>query len=252
MAPRWVRWLPWVLLGGLTSLWLARWATFPLFLDPYYHLLVARQVLEARGPILYEWWEAAPAGRPHLYPPVLHLVLAGLLGIGCPPVTAIRLVSVVLPPAVLLTLFVVMRRLFTLRAALAALMVALVPFSWMLQLSHGLASGLASIELLGVLAAAARRRWLAVLALLGLLFYTHLGLPWIAVAALGLSVVFGAVKPWREAAASVCGGVALGLPWLWHVASQHQVFHVAARQENRNVELAAALYVLAAFGAWRA
>ena len=44
-------------LGALTALWLARWATFPLALDPAYHLFVAQQV--------------------SLFPLALHIALAG-------------------------------------------------------------------------------------------------------------------------------------------------------------------------------
>jgi len=141
---RWVRWLPWVSLAAFTVLWLARWHSFPLSLDSWYHLLVARQIADAGGPITYEWWEHAPVGRVHLYPPMLHLLLAGLLNVGCAPIVAARLASVLIAPCLLLTIFLASRRLFAdASVAWATLLMALVPMTWLLKLTEAMASGLA-------------------------------------------------------------------------------------------------------------
>ncbi len=248
--PRWVRWLPWIVLGGFTSLWCARWVTFPLLIDPYYHLMVARQVVDAGGPIAYEWWEAAPLGRPHLYPPAIHLLLAGLLSLGCSPIVGIRLVTALLPPCLLLTIYLVTKRLFTPEIALSALLMGLVPFSWILQTSHGLASGVALIELLWLLASAAQGRWAAAAALLTLLFYTHRGFPWVGIASLTWCLALKGMKSPRKAFMSMMAAVLLGLPWLWHVARHWHLLGLVATKENDVLDLAMPLYVLAAIGGW--
>jgi len=252
VTPRWAQWVPWVLLGGFSALWLARWVSFPLFIDPYYHLMVAQQVADAGGPIAYEWWEAAPEGRPHLYPPAIHLVIAGLLALGFSPLTAIRLVSAVLPALTLLTIYLAARRLFNPAVALAALLMAFVPFSWMLQTAHGMASAVAGIELLWLLVSVCERRWIAAASWVGLLFYTHLGLPWIGLAAIGVGLLVNAFAPHPKLLASLGAGILLGAPWLWHLAAHRGLLQITARQENRSLEIAVPLYLLACFGVWRA
>ncbi len=48
--------------------------------DHFYHMAVAQKILE-RGTIpLWDDWEFAPMGRPHLYPPLLHLLIAFIAG----------------------------------------------------------------------------------------------------------------------------------------------------------------------------
>ena len=48
--------------------------------DQYYHMAAARRTLELGHIPKWDDWEFAPAGRPHLYPPGLHLALAVLAG----------------------------------------------------------------------------------------------------------------------------------------------------------------------------
>lgn len=254
MSPRDARlvsWCSWTSLLGFAALWLVRWASFPVFLDPYYHALVAQQIVDAGGPITYEWWECAPEGRPHLYPPVLHVILAGLLKAGCPPLVALRLTTACLVPFLLLFVYLVMRRFFTAPTALCALWMALVPFAWIVHLSGTLASGVALVELLWFLVALAEQRGVATTCLLSLLIYTHLGMPWVAVA----SFVWGCLlKAWRHSRTrllSICWGVLLGSPWLLHLSRHLSLLHIARRSENDAVELFPVLWALAAWGAWR-
>ena len=44
--------------------------------DCWYHMAVARNILSKRRIPLYADWEYYPVGRPHLYPPLLHLCVA--------------------------------------------------------------------------------------------------------------------------------------------------------------------------------
>ena len=48
--------------------------------DPAYHMAVARQVSELGRVPRWDRWEYAPFGRPHLYPPVLHILVAFFAG----------------------------------------------------------------------------------------------------------------------------------------------------------------------------
>ena len=246
---RWMRWLPWLSLAAFSSLWLAHWPIFPLVLDPYYHLLIARQVAEAGGPIVYEWWQYAPIGRFHLYPPLLHLLLAGFLKLGIPAITTIRIASVVLLPALLLSLWLVMRRLLGPSIALASLWVGMVPFSFHLHSVITMAATLSLIEWLWLMDALEHGRILAAGLLLALLCYTHLGLPWIVLVTIGIC---GCLRPdcwkrWLRAS----WGLLLVVPWWWHLWSHRMSLVPFPRDENRMVELMPLVYLAAAVGVWR-
>jgi hypothetical protein len=245
-----MRLLPWLSLAAFTILWVARWPSFPLVLDPYYHLLIAQQVADAGGPIAYEAWEYAPIGRPHLYPPLLHLLLAVLLKAGVPALAIIRLVTATLLPALLLTIYLVMRRLFTSSIALACLWAAMLPFSFHLHTAITLAATLAMIELLWMLDAIEHGRLLAAGVLLGMVPYTHLGFSGISIA---IVISYAVLRPsMRQPALNVLlTGLLLALPWWWHVLSHRAAFHPVARYENQLLEVVPALLAAATLGAWR-
>ncbi len=248
-SARWARALPWLLLLSVAILWAARWPTFPLLLDPAYHLSVALQMRDAGGLLAYEWWEAAPIGRVHLYPPAVHVLLSGLLGAGLSPITALRALSVTLMPALLASIWAVTRRLTTDDAALGALIAAIMPLSWFLYLTGTLASGLALIELLWLLAACRERRPVAGACLMALLWYTHLGVPWIAASTLAMIAVFDAAVR-RTILWSLGIGTLLTTPWLLHLARHASVLRVLARAENQAIDVAPALVLLALAGIW--
>lgn len=243
-----LRWAPWVSWGVFSVLWVRQWAGFPFVLDPYYHLLVAQQVVAAHGPLAYEWWEYAPIGRPHLYPPVLHLLLATLLQLGAAPLAAIRLATAVLVPGLLLSLYLVARRLVTPSAALVCLWAAIVPAAFHLHGGVALASTVGLIELLWLLEALESRRWLAAGLWLTLLCYTHLGLPWIALASVGAYAWLRPVV--RREVARTALGLLPAIPWLWHVLSHRAAISSVRPYENLVVDVMPGLLAAGALGAW--
>ncbi len=248
----WADRIAWVSLLVFTVLWVARWPILPPGLDSSYHLCIAQPVREAGGPMVYEWWEYAPAGRPHLYPPLVHLLIALLLKAGCPPLMAIRLLSALIVPMVVWTLYVVTRRLWTPVVALSCLLLAAIPFSFHLKLAETLASGLALCELLWFMVAIRGRRTIAAACLLGLMWYTHLGIPWVAVMSMGWAWLMKAIPRDRRLWISLAAGVLLGSPWLWHLGMHLDAIHVIRRYENELLDVIPLLYLFALAGAWRA
>ena len=231
-----------------SALWVRQWAAFPLVLDPYYHLLIAQQVAAAGGPIIYEWWEYAPIGRPHLYPPVLHLLLAGLLQLGVSPLMVIRAATAVLLPALLASLYLVMRRLFTPSLALVCLWAAMVPAAFHVHSGVALAAALGLIEYFWLLDALESTRWLAAGAWLVLLCYTHLGLPWIALASVG---AYACLRPavWRDAV-KAAAGLVLAIPWWWHVFSHRAAISTTWPYENDVIDVMPCLLAVSLVGVW--
>ena len=248
-TPRRLHGLAWLLLGGFSALWCARWPLFPVVLDPAYHLFIAQQVAVADGPILFEPWEAAPLGRPHLYPPVFHLLLAALLKIGWHPVTVMRCASVILPPLLLVTMLLMARRLFSPSVALSCAWISVLPWAFHLHGAMAMAAWLGLIELLWPVMALERRRVIAAGLLFVLLCYTHLGLPWIALVSLGCAAL---MRPglrsdlWRASWALV-----LVLPWWWYLWSHRVLLHTVPRFENTFVEFMPLIGMAGLVGAWR-
>lgn len=242
--------IAWLSLASFAALWAARWPSFPLSLDPYYHLIVAGEVADAGGPIAYEWWQAAPGGRPHLYPPVLHLLLSGALRAGLAPLDALRLFSVLLPVGLLMTVWITVRRLYGARTGLACLAAMLMPFAFHLHSAITMAASLGMMLLLWLMVAVAEQRWKAAGLLLAVVCYTHLGLPAVAVIALAAAGAMGAAR-WRVIVNSAWGLV-LALPWYAHLAIHRGAFDVFPRKENEALELSPVLYALAAAGVWAA
>ena len=47
---------------------------YPNPVDSYYHMAVIRAFSDSGGLVLHDYWEYAPAGRPHLYAPTTHII----------------------------------------------------------------------------------------------------------------------------------------------------------------------------------
>ena len=246
---RLIEWLTWISVGAFAVLWAARWSSFPLLLDPTYHLMIAQELVQAGGPFGYEWWQFAPVGRPHLYPPVLHLCLAGLLKLGCAPIAAIRIASVAVLPLLAVSVVMVMRRIATRELALACVWILMLPFAFHLHATIALAATLGLIEIVWLIAALELKRPLAAGGVMVLLAYTHLGLPVVALVLVGLMAWWRAEL--RTTIAKASGMLVAAVPWWWHLWVHRASFHVFSRQENTMVELMPAVVGMAAVGAWQ-
>ncbi len=69
----------WVIIAAFGLLQLLRSVVLPQFMDIYYHLQVAWGFLQSGGYSGWDFWEYAPFGRPHIYPPLFHILLALLM-----------------------------------------------------------------------------------------------------------------------------------------------------------------------------
>jgi len=78
----------------------------PLVYDDFYHMAVAQQIYRLGFIPTWDFWEFVPVGRPHLYPPLLHAVMALVMRVGGGDVLlAARLVKVVTYPLLVLSLW---------------------------------------------------------------------------------------------------------------------------------------------------
>lgn len=203
---------------------------FPVLTDDWYHLSVIRAFYEKGGVQLWDDWEFAPQGRPHLYPPLFHMTAAtiaiffGQMGLQNPLMAALLFLNAVSYPLLLLSLWWLSKELFGKEAAFYSLLLALgvLALFFSAQVIVPSAYALAFVNFLA--GAFFRKRAIASAILLSLTGYTHLG---VFLLALLFLLVFSLTVRRDYLRQFVLVGSAasvLCLPWLFHVASNASWF----------------------------
>ena len=166
-----------IILSFLT-LGIIRLGSLPQFADTYYHLLTAWGFLEAGGYSGWDFWQYAPLGRVHIYPPLLHIVMASFMKLGLLPAVTGKIFEFILPPLLLFSLWYFLKRAFNERIAFFSLALSASSFGFYVNLAAHPASTLAAV--FGLLATdnLLRGRKVEAALLLTLCFYTHIAVPW--------------------------------------------------------------------------
>ncbi|MBI3317706.1 MAG: DUF2029 domain-containing protein [Candidatus Omnitrophica bacterium] len=235
-----------LILFAVAVLAVAQWPAFPYFLDSYYHLSVIQGFREAGGPVLHAFWEAAPEGRVHLYPPLFHLSFLPLAFLKVPPLVMAKLWCWAALPALLWAAWSVLCRTMTPRIAFLSTACLAAPYSFFLSAANYPPANAALTVGLGLILALHRQRWIAGGLILGITFLLHAGIPWLLALSL---ILFGLLeKPYRKTAwASVGLGLLVASPWLIHIAGQISLLKPQPRGEDRFFESSV---LLAALGLW--
>jgi len=249
---------PWAFSAGLllltaAVLTAAHWPVFPYFLDSWYHLAVIRGFEQAGGPVFHAFWEAAPQGRPHLYPPLFHTLFLPAALAGVPPIQLARFWTWASFPLLLAAAWSVLSRVSSSRLACFAVIALATPYSFFLGTINYLPATLALIAGLGILLAISRQRRVAGALCLAAAFYLHAGIPWLL--SLGL-LLFGFVEPrYRKTCwAALAGGLLAASPWLIHLGRHLSLIQIQPRGEDRMLELPVPWLLLGIGGAviaWR-
>jgi len=167
-----------IIIISLLALQIIRWSILPQFMDIYYHLLTAWGFIQAGGYSGWDFWQYAPVGRPHIYPPLFHLLLAGFLKMGINPVILAKLCETFVPVIMLIIIWKFIRNNYSAILAFFVVLVFLSSFSFYLSLLNHIPATLCFI--LGILALGQlfKKNILRSGILLSLCFYTHIGLSW--------------------------------------------------------------------------
>ncbi len=168
---------------------LCRFNYLPQFIDGYYHLSVANAFLKSGGWVGWSWWDFAPLGRPHLYPPLYHFILAGLIKSGISGINAVRLTEVSIVPLFFINVWYVFRRLTGVKFAFFTTFILSGFFPFYSSVSANVPASLALIFGVFTWFFTARRQTRRAVLMLTLCFYTHAAIPWLFF----ISLVFAAV-----------------------------------------------------------
>src|SRR3989338_2092984 len=102
--------IPWnlysaVIIAIYAMLQVIRWPILPQFMDIYYHFLTAWGFNQANGYSGWDFWQYAPVGRTHIYPPFFHIILAFIMKAGISMTVLAKLCETVVPVIFIITLW---------------------------------------------------------------------------------------------------------------------------------------------------
>ena len=168
----------------------ASWGRFPLFLDCYYHLSVVRGFHDAGGWVGTAFWEYAPFGRPHLYPPLIHILELSVYKLGYELISVARLFDFLIYPIFLFGTWFVIRRTFSASLAFFNLFLIFSSYSLYLSIINNIPFSLAFLFGFFTFYFFEQRRLLSAFLSLTFAFYSHSLVPWLFILALFLYVFF--------------------------------------------------------------
>ena len=157
--------------------------------DWSYHLVIARMFVDHKI-FLWDYYEFAPIGRPHLYPPFLHLLFAATNILGMDWVSIQKFYGILIYPVSLLSTFFVSRDLFGKKVGLLSVVILSASYNyWWWQISIAPTSLIFALFPLAMWAVY-RKKTLLSIALLSMFLWTHLS-AFLVVLAIG---IFGILK----------------------------------------------------------
>ncbi|MEW6009284.1 MAG: hypothetical protein AB1629_06600 [Candidatus Omnitrophota bacterium] len=224
-----------------------RWNWMPTFIDIYYHLLAMLNFEKLGGISLVSYWEYAPFGRAHLYPPFLHLLMLLIVKLKFSVLTIARLFEFLSFPVILLTIFLTIKRIYSSRLAFWSVLVAASMYSFFLSCVDFLAASLAFS--LGMLTfySLERKKIIAAIVFLALCLYSQVSISLFFLLAL---VIYGFFQ--REKLSFIIKISIIAfffyLPFLIHQLRFISYIDLQPPVENFPLELNIIVYVLAIFG----
>ncbi len=199
-----------------------RFRLYPVFVDSYYHMAVIEGFDRAGGIVARAFWEMAPGGKPHLYPPALHAAghLVGLFGLSAR--SLVTFLSWASYPLSVLTLWLWLREVAGPRAAFFGAALLLGPGAWFWNQTVHTANALVMVVMPLALLALERERFLACAAANFAAVAAHpMGL------CLPPALLANALLRKKRMLAGVAAAAApavLYLPWLAHVWANRAFF----------------------------
>ena len=147
--------------------------------DCWYHMAVARKIIELGKIPLWDTWEFQPVGRPHLYPPLFHILLA-ICAKGDVEniIPGARILQIVLYPAALLTSWYFIRLLFSSKTAFIALIILSMDMTFSIIFIGLMPSSLVNLLFPLLLVTFLSKRLISV-PLMVLCLYSHLSFPFL-------------------------------------------------------------------------
>ncbi len=187
--------------------------------DLSYHLAVAEGFVRAKSVVTWDFWESLPLGRPHNYPPLIHIIMAFFIRAGFSSLSSVKLIlELVLVGGLSLFSFGV-NKLFGIKTAFWSVFFIILWSSFLRMSATVLPSTLVLFSAPALLYFALNKKWITLGALLVLVFYTHLFMPYFVALSLILYLIFFARGLVVPTLITIFCAFLLYAPWLIHVFS---------------------------------
>lgn len=236
------------------------WSFLPTAeLDTPYHLLMGKMFADYDTIMLWDYYEYAPTGRPHLYPPLEHILLWLLHDTtGVDWWELGRFISLIQYPLPMVLVWFFCKKLFNPVIGLASVVFLSVSSEfWFWQVSVAPTALIVSLYPL-FLYCFYRKKVIASIALLTAFLYLHLGLPYVVILSIFIFSLFSIykTKAYMKQFAVVTGtSVLLFTPWIIHILMHREWLNFGAPGEFSPLDLLTGINVLiAAFfviGLWK-
>jgi len=223
------------------------WPILPQFMDVYYHLLTAWGFIRAGGYSGWDFWQYAPAGRIHIYPPVFHLILALLIKLGINRIILAKLFELLMPVIFLIVLWYFIRKNYSERLAFFVMLTFSSSFPFYSSLLNHIPASLTLVFGFLALDQLVQNRILRPLAFLTLCFYTHISVSWLFALCIVLYGIFN--RQYRKTGFLVfISAILLSLPILYKQFIGLKFVSFLEIPERNLCELKTVDYLLAFFG----
>ncbi|TAM41514.1 hypothetical protein EPN54_01850, partial [bacterium] len=163
------------------ALQILRLPTSPQFMDIYYHIQTAWGFIQSGGYSPWDFWEYAPFGRSHIYPPLFHILLALFMKAGVSVVLLVKLFEGAAPVIFLIILWDFIRKNYGEQLGFFVTVTFCSSFAFCAFLSNHIPASLALILGFLSLGELFKKRVSRAVILLTLCFYTHISVPWLFV-----------------------------------------------------------------------
>jgi len=226
---------------------LSRWYRLPTFIDIYYHLSVLQGFVKAGGYVGSSFWEYAPVGRVHIYPPFIHIAMLLFYKLGLPALLIAKFFEFTVFPLLLFVIWYVVNNLFYRRLAFFAVLVSSSCYSFYLSAGNLIPASLALIfGLLSFLSLEKKKR-VAASILLAFSFYSHAGVPYFFVLSF---IIYGLLnrKRLKSYLILILSSIVLSLPILIHQFNSLAYIDISQIRENFPVEINILIYLFAILG----
>ena len=199
-----------LILASFSFFQFLRWPILPQYMDIYYHIQSGWGFIKAGGYSGWDFWQCAPVGRPNIYPPVFHIIIAFLMKLGVDPIIIAKTAEAAAPVLFLAILWLFIRNNYGQRLAFFVLVASCSSFSFYLVLMNHIPATLAFI--FGFLAAdlILGGSVLRASLLLSLAFYTHIGVSLFLFLAVILYLIY--IKDYRRMPVIIATVLILSLP----------------------------------------
>jgi hypothetical protein len=206
-----------------------------------------RGFADAGGWVGVSFWEYAPFGRPHLYPPLFHVLELAVFKLGFSSITVARLFDLLIYPFFIFVNWRVLRELFSKELAFFNLLLVVSSYPLYLAIVNNAPFALAILFVLLSFYFLQKDKHIGSLLCLALSFYTHALMSWLG---FGAILLYGFLDTRiRRNAFWVClWSCVLAAPFLYHQARYYLFLYNAKVLEFFFFSVNLPLYILAFFG----